>query len=519
MKAESKSQPQSPSSSASTETILLVDDNPVNLQILQNALAHGGQRLLTAVNGEQALELARQEQPTLILLDILMPGMDGFEVCEILKQDPQTQQIAIIFLSALDDIDAKIRGFSVGGVDYIAKPFQLAEVLARVKTHLRLRHLERALQRRNFELEAENQQILNVVSEGIIGLDENLLVTTLNPSATQLTGWAEVDALGSHLTELRMFDVDAGGRNEQYLLKAIRHGRPYRSEMEWVRTRKGEWMPVAFSCTSRPDGGRVLVLHDVSDRMKSEEALRVAREELESQRQHLAHIERLNTMGEMAAGVAHEVNQPLTAITNYARVAKRLLDSPAIDRLKLTELLEKLDLQAVRAAEVVQRLRSYVRKPDGLRQPIDLNQLLSDVIALAEVDARINDVPVHFESRFSTLPVDVDVVQIQQVALNLIRNAMESMAETSHKGDGVTVRTVMQNEKCGFEVIDRGKGITADDKQHLFEPFFTTKANGMGIGLSVCQSIMQGHSGEINCRSELGVGTTFYCILPVAEAA
>jgi two-component system sensor kinase FixL len=289
--------------------------------------------------------------------------------------------------------------------------------------------------------------------------------------------------------------------------------------MEWVRTRKGEWMPVAFSCTSRPDGGRVLVLHDVSDRMKSEEALRVAREELESQRQHLAHIERLNTMGEMAAGVAHEVNQPLTAITNYARVAKRLLDSPAIDRLKLTELLEKLDLQAVRAAEVVQRLRSYVRKPDGLRQPIDLNQLLGDVIALAEVDARINDVPVHFESHFSTLPVDVDVVQIQQVALNLIRNAMESMAETSHKGDGVTVRTVMQNEKCGFEVIDRGKGITADDKQHLFEPFFTTKANGMGIGLSVCQSIMQGHSGEINCRSELGVGTTFYCILPVAEAA
>jgi PAS domain S-box-containing protein len=499
------------------ETILLVDDNRVNLQILYSALANSGQRLLMAASGEEALQLARQERPTLMLLDILMPGMDGFEVCELLKNDPQTRDIAIIFLSALDDVQDKVRGFAVGGVDYIAKPFQLAEVLARVRTHLRLRHLEQALQRRNFELEAENQQILNVVTEGIIGLDNELLLTSINPAATQLTGWVEEAALGIPLTELQMFDVDAGGQNEQYLLKAIRNGRPYHSDMEWVRTRNGEWLPVAFSCTAKPDGGRVLVLHDVSERMKSEEALRVAREELESQRQHLAHIERLNTMGEMAAGVAHEVNQPLTAITNYARVAKRLLDSPALDRLKLTELLEKLDVQAVRAAEVIQRLRSYVRKPDGLRQEINLNQLLNDVIALAEVDARINDVPVHFESHFADLHVDVDVVQIQQVALNLIRNAMEAMSDALHKADGVIVRTVLQGEQPGFEVVDRGKGISPEDKQHLFEPFFTTKSSGMGIGLSICQSIVQSHGGEIGCRSNESEGTTFYCWLPPAE--
>lgn len=502
---------------ADIETILLVDDNPVNLQILQSALANSGHRLLTAASGEAAVQLARKEKPALMLLDILMPQMDGFEVCEILKQDPATQNIAIIFLSALDDIQAKVRGFAVGGVDYIAKPFQLAEVLARVKTHLRLRHLEQVLQRRNFELEAENQQILNVVSEGIVGLDKQLTVTTINPAATELTGWSERDAIGIDITGLQMFDIDAGGQTEQYLLKAIRNGRPYRSEMEWVRNRNGEWLPVAFSCTPRPDGGRVLVLHDVSDRMQSEEALRVAREELETQRQHLAHIERLNTMGEMAAGVAHEVNQPLTAITNYARVAKRLLENGDVDHAKLSELLEKLDVQAVRAAEVVQRLRSYVRKPDGLKQPVDLNQLLNDVIALAEVDARINDVPVHFESHLSELPVDVDVVQIQQVALNLIRNAMESMADAEHKSDGVTVRTVMRGEKYGFEVVDRGKGITAEDKQHIFEPFFTTKAAGMGIGLSICQSIVQSHGGEIGCRANETVGSTFYCFLPAAE--
>jgi two-component system sensor kinase FixL len=500
----------------SQETILLVDDNPVNLQILQSALANRG-RLLTAMSGEEALQLARMEKPTLILLDIMMPGMDGFEVCELLKQDVATRDIAIIFLSALDDIQAKVRGFDVGGVDYIAKPFQLAEVLARVNTHLRLRHLEQALQRRNSELEAENQQILNVVSEGIIGLDENFIVTSINPAATYLTGWSEDAALGMPLTELQMFDVYSGGQNERYLLQALRHGRPYRSDIEWVRTRRDQWLPVAFSCTARPDGGRVLVLHDVSERMKSEEALRVAREELESQRQHLAHIERLNTMGEMAAGVAHEVNQPLTAITNYARVARRLIESPELDNTKLHELLEKLDVQAVRAAEVIQRLRSYVRKPDGLKQVISLNQLLNDVIALAEVDARINDVPVHFESEYSNLQVNVDVVQIQQVALNLIRNAMESMADAEHKSEGVTVRTAVRGDQLGFEVIDRGKGISEQDKSHLFEPFFTTKASGMGIGLSICLSIMQSHGGEIGCRSNDALGTTFYCWLPAAD--
>lgn len=505
----------SPSLVSSNETILLVDDNPVNLQILQTALAGCG-NLLTAESGEQGLALAREHKPTLMLLDIMMPGMDGFEVCKQLKQDDQTQGIAIIFLSALDDVQAKVLGFDVGGVDYIAKPFQLGEVLARVNTHLRLRHLEQALQQRNYELEAENQQILNVVSEGIIGLDADFIVTSTNPAFAYLTGWNE-DALGRSLAELKLFDVHEDGHAARYLLRTIRQTSPYRSDLEWIRTRDGQWLPVALSSSVRPDGGRVLVLHDVRERLKNEEALRLAREELESQRQHFAHIERLNTMGEMAAGVAHEVNQPLTAITNYARVAKRLLDAKELDIQKLTELLEKLDVQAVRAAEVIKRLRSYVRKPDGLRQTVPLEQLLNDVISLAEVDARINDVPIHFESEHANLLVNVDVVQIQQVALNLMRNAMESMAGGEHKSDGVIVRTAVRENQIGFEVIDRGRGIAEGDMVHLFEPFFTTKSNGMGIGLPICHSIMQAHGGEIGCRSNESIGTTFYCWLPALD--
>src|SRR5262245_55616582 len=120
------------------EQILLVDDNPINLQILYKTLQGSGYRLLVAKSGEAALEIASRVRLSLVLLDIMMPGIDGFEVCRILKQDPRTQDVAVIFLSALDDSVAKVRGFAIGGVDYIAKPFQADEVVARVRTHVKI---------------------------------------------------------------------------------------------------------------------------------------------------------------------------------------------------------------------------------------------------------------------------------------------------------------------------------------------------------------------------------------------
>src|SRR5690625_1040188 len=162
--------------------------------------------------------------------------------------------------------------------------------------------------------------------------------------------------------------------------------------------RDGRLIHVAMTATPLPAGGAVLVLRDISKWMESDEALPGAREQLESQRQHLAHMERLSTLGEMGAGIAHEVNQPLTAVTNYARVARRLLREPELDRQRLDHVLSRLDVQAVRAAEVIQRLRSYLHKPEGGGEWVDVNELVQEVIALAEVDSRINDVSIHFEA-------------------------------------------------------------------------------------------------------------------------
>ena len=501
-----------------SEQILLVDDNPINLQILYKTLQGSGYRLLIAKNGQSALEIARRAKPSLVLLDVMMPDMDGFEVCEILKASSDTSEMAVIFLSALGDSQAKVRGFAVGGVDYIAKPFQSDEVVARVRTHIKIHRLEQQLARRNSELEAENQQILDAVEEGIVGIDTEMRVSFINPSAARLTGWSAADMIGEPLQTLPIFQRIGGDLEPILFNHTLQTGEVFHSGMELIRTREGRLLPVELTLSSRKEGGAVLVLRDISAWVEHEEMLRRTREEMESQRQHLAHMERLSSSGEMAAGIAHEVNQPLTAVVNYAQVGRRMLDREELDRDKLADLLEKVNTQAVRASEVIKRLRSYIKKPDAGRSRVDINELLQEVVTLAEVDSRINDVPIHLEFEGRLPPIAVDVVQIQQVALNLLRNAMEAMQSSPDKQHGVVVRTALEkNGNVSFTVIDRGPGISEEVQQQLFRPFFTTKGNGMGVGLSICQSIVQTHGGEIGFRANAEGGAAFYCRLPPAE--
>ncbi len=303
----------------------------------------------------------------------------------------------------------------------------------------------------------------------------------LNPAATVICGWSAADCLGEQLTTLGLFDVaDNEPTAEHQILpyRSYRMGQTAHNDMEVIQRRDGSTLPVAITATPRAEGGAVVVMRDISEWVDSEETLRRVREELETQRQSFAHMERLSTTGEMAAGIAHEVNQPLTAVTNYARVARRMLDQRDIDREKLNLLLDKLDAQCVRASEVIQRLRGYVKKPDAGNQTVDANQIIQEVIALAEVDSRINDVPVHLEPQRTLPPVNVDVVQIQQVALNLIRNAMEAMADSPHRHQGVLVRTSLHERMVTIEVIDHGVGIEQGAKEKLFQPFYSTKDRG-----------------------------------------
>ena len=195
------------------ETILLVDDNPTNLQVLYQTLEGHGYKLLIAKNGEDALKIAAKIKPALILLDIMMPGMDGYEVCKRLKSDPELTPSTVIFLSALDDAKDKIKGLKLGAVDYITKPFQFEEVIARVDTHIKIRQLEKDLAEKNRQLKEDNTLILESMGEGLLVIDRQANVTFLNPAAEKMTGWLKQEVVGKNLHDIFMHTDMNGHRN------------------------------------------------------------------------------------------------------------------------------------------------------------------------------------------------------------------------------------------------------------------------------------------------------------------
>ncbi len=501
--------------------ILLVDDNPTNLQMLLQTLSGRGYKLLIAKNGESALRIALKAKPALVLLDIMMPGMDGYEVCRQLKENAETENITIIFLSALDDTKDKVRGLESGAVDYISKPFQAEEVIARVETQLKIHRLERALSERNRQLEQDKERILESMNEGIFGLDNQGYITFANHAAAMMTGWSIDELDGCNLIGLM---VGGGGENAQTLAPiqvAINKGvaKSVEDGTFWHKDRTP--FPASYSCTPiMEDGeatGAVVVFKDITEKKRQKEALQRALDELDAQKEKLTHVSRLSTMGEMAAGFAHEVNQPLTAISNYAQVARRMLDRLEIKDECISEAMVKINNQARRAGDIISRIRSFVKKPDHVLGRVDPNKLISDTYKLAEVDARNNNMEIHLELGEALPKVKVDPVQIQQVALNLIRNGMEAMRGLETSPIGVKVTTRMEGEAfVKVSVIDRGYGLAEDAEEKLFTPFYTTKQDGMGIGLSVCHSIIQSHGGRLNFQRHPEGGTIFEFTMPVA---
>ncbi len=503
--------------------ILLVDDNPTNLQVLLQTLNGRGYKLLIAKNGESALRIAHKAMPAVVLLDIMMPGIDGYEVCRQLKGNPLTEKITVIFLSALDDTKDKVKGLGLGAVDFISKPFQSDEVIARVETQLKIHRLEAALSARNRQLEADNQRILEAMGEGILGIDAQRRITFANPSACTLSGWSESELIGADIFPLLLSnasDPETQSLESSPLHITLTKGSSQRKEDETFWKKNGESFSVIVSCNPIMEdnqcNGAVMLFRDISREKQQQAKLQQALDDAEHQKEKLTHISRLSTMGEMAAGFAHEVNQPLTAISNYAQVCSRFLKQEPLDKESLTEALDKIGVQARRAGDIIARIRSFVKKPQHVLEAVDCNKLISDVVRLAEVDARNNSMEIHTHLAEDLPQLNVDPVQIQQVALNLIRNGMEAMQATENRALGVTVETCLlkDNHMVEVSVIDRGHGLAEDAEEKLFTPFYTTKNSGMGIGLSICETIISSHGGKLGFERHPEGGTIFRFSLP-----
>ena len=245
-------------------------------------------------------------------------------------------------------------------------------------------------------------------------------------------------------------------------------------------------------------------------------AVRRAEQELRRHQAELVHVCRLSTMGEMATGMAHELNQPLAAIANYASGCERRLRRGDADPEDLAQAMDRIRSQAQRAGEIIKRLRALVGKQAPVRVWSDLNELLTEVSVFAEFEIAKLGLSIELDLAADEIPVLVDRVQIEQVLLNLVRNALDALEEVPVERRRLALRVRREGDRALALVEDSGPGIPPEAMARLFDAFFTTKLTGMGMGLPISQTILDNHGGELRVTSEVGVGTCFQVRLPLA---
>lgn len=363
--------------------------------------------------------------------------------------------------------------------------------------------------------EAENLAILETAVDAIIMIDESGIIETFNRAATELFGYRPEEMIGKPVTLL--MPEPHRSRHDQYMRRYMETGEKHiigiGRELHALH-RSGRLIPIYLAVNEIHLEGRrrfTGVIRDLSEQQ-------AAREALAEQRERLAHVGRLSTMGEMTASIAHEINQPLTAISMYAQSSLKLIQRGDYDPAKLAAALEKLNTQSLRAGAIIERIQRFARAQESRRELLDLNLLLKELVKLAEGDARIHDVTITFDLADNLPMVYCDAIQIQQVALNLIRNAIDAMKDMERTpGHAMSILSRAVGDHVEVAVADQGPGVAPEQAKLIFKPFHTTKKEGMGMGLSICRTIIAEHGGELSFRNNADGGATFYFTLPIPK--
>ena len=364
------------------------------------------------------------------------------------------------------------------------------------------------------ESELRLRSILDTVPDAIIVIDAQGKIQSFSPAAERLFGYDSGEVIGHNVNIL--MPAPYREAHDSYIERYLRTGERRIIGIGRVvtgRREDGETFPMELQVGEFTfAGGRYFTgfVRDLTERQEAERRIQDLQGEL-------LHASRLSVMGQMASTMAHELNQPLTAVTNYLEAGRQLLATGVGGPERINEMMEKAISQAQRAGDVIRRLRGFVSKGETERRVQSLNQLVEEALALALVGARQRGVRTSLELDHAVPPVLVDHVQIQQVVLNLVRNAVEAMEQVERRELTIGTRVAPEHGMAEVIVADTGPGIAPELADRLFQPFVTTKAMGMGLGLSICREIVEAHQGRLTAAPASSGGTVFRVTLPIAS--
>ncbi|MCK4981101.1 MAG: response regulator [Candidatus Delongbacteria bacterium] len=502
--------------------ILIIDDTPKNIQVVGNFLKNEGYILSFATTGEEALNILSKEIPDIILLDVIMPEINGFELCVKIKEIDEFKKIPILFLTIKTDSESIVKGFESGGVDYITKPFNPHELLARIKTHLKLTDIQKELERVNNEKESIIEDriseikrlgvILEQTEEDIIITDIEGNITYVNPAFERITGYPSVEVIGKNPRLLK-----SGKQSDEVykeMWNTITNGRVWRGMV--INKRKDGTLIEEDSTISplrnhdNENHGFFAIKRDMTAHNKLERQLRQS--------------QKMEAIGTLAGGIAHDFNNILTAILGYTELAKMELPENHLTSSKLSEVLRAGN----RAKELVKQILTLSRKTEQELIPVRVDIIINEALRLlrASIPSTIEIIQ---EINTTSGTVMADPTQIHQIVMNLCTNSYQAMLENGgslcvsleHKvisefdveKNGYTIKA---GDYLRLVISDTGVGIPKTEIERIFEPYFTTKriGEGTGLGLAVIDGIVKNINGLISVYSEVGKGTTFHVFLP-----
>jgi two-component system sensor kinase FixL len=361
------------------------------------------------------------------------------------------------------------------------------------------------------EREARLRSILETSPDAIIMIDETGIIESFNAAASRLFDYPSGDAIGRNVSML--MPEPYRHQHDGYISHYRRTGEKRVIGIGRIvvgRRRDGSTFPMELAVGEITLGARRLFtgfIRDITERQEVDRNFR----EMQSE---LLHVSRLSSLGEMTAALAHELNQPLTAMANYINAARRTMENlPQPEMEKALQLLDKAASQTLRAGQIIRRLRDFVEKGETNRDAEDLNHVVEEAMTLGIVGIAEDGIAVVTELATDLPDVMIDKIQIQQVILNLVRNAIDAMHTSPARK--LTIATSLSGGMANVMVSDTGPGLDASVAERLFQPFVTTKEQGMGIGLSVCRSIVEAHGGKISAAPNKGGGVTFKFSLPI----